>query len=124
MLDRAVWELRRYCNAELYQYCGNEFVSMPQEKYEPIKAIDKPDTINTFIPGGFLEKKLEKRSSRSRPDLVWCNLYYSTSKRKKVSMKTSVMAENSPFFLYPEIVDEVSQYTYVPREIIDAYKNA
>ena len=39
-------------------------------------------------------------------------------------MKTSVMAENSPFFLYPEIVDEVSQYTYVPREIIDAYKNA
>ncbi len=37
-------------------------------------------------------------------------------------MKSSVMAENSPFFLYPEIIDEVSKYTIVPREIRNAYK--
>jgi len=124
ILDRAVWELRRFCNAELYEYSGNEFLLMPREKYDPIKAIDKPDRINTFIPGGFLEKTLEERSSRARPDLVWCNLYYSASKRKRVYMKSSVMAENSPFFLYPEIIDEVSKYTYVPKEISDAYKNS
>lgn len=123
MLDRAVWELRRFCNAGLYEYSGNEFFSVSQERYDQIKAIDKPNKTNTFITGGFLEKTLGKRNSRTRLDLVWCNLYYSASKRKKVCIKSSVMAENSPFFLYPEIIDEVSKYTFVPKEIIDAYKN-
>ena len=123
ILDRAVWELRRFCNAELYEYSGNQFVSISQDKYDQVKAIDKPNKTNTLIPGGFLEKTLEKRNSRARPDLVWCNLYYSTSKRKRVYMKSSVMAENSPFFLYPEIIAEVSKYTFVPKEISNAYKN-
>lgn len=123
ILDRAVWELRRFCDAELYIYSGNHFVSVSQEKYDLIKSIEKPNKLNTLIPGGFLEKTLEKKDSRARPDLVWCNLYYTTSKRKKVFIKTSVMAENSPFFLYPEIIDEVSKYTLVPKEIRNAYKN-
>lgn len=123
MLDRAVWELRRFCNVGLYEYSGNEFFSVSQERYDQIKAIDKPNKTNTFITGGFLEKTLGKRNSRTRLDLVWCNLYYSASKRKKVCIKSSVMAENSPFFLYSEIIDEVSKYTFVPKEIIDAYKN-
>lgn len=123
ILDRAVWELRRFCNAELYEYSGDQFVSISQEKHDQVKAIDKPNKINTFIPGGFLEKTLEKRSSRARPDLVWCNMYYTASKRKKVYIRSSVMAENSPFFLHPEIIDEVSKYTFVPKEISDAYKN-
>jgi hypothetical protein len=122
ILDRAVWELRRFCNADLYEYSDNLFVSISQEKYDQIKSIDKPNKINTFIPGGFLEKTLEKRNSRARPDLVWCNFYYSASKRKKVYIKSSRMAENSPFFLYPEIIDEVSKYTFVPKEISDTYK--
>ncbi|MBY6072473.1 HEPN domain-containing protein [Marinobacter salsuginis] len=122
-LDRAIWELRRFCNAGLYEYSGNQFVSVSKNRYDPIKAIDKPNKANTFIAGGFLEKTLEKRNSMARPDLVWCNLYYSASKRKRVYMKRPVMAENSPFFLYPEIIDEVSKYTFVPKEIIDAYKN-
>ncbi|RNL63555.1 HEPN domain-containing protein [Zhongshania marina] len=123
ILDRAVWELRRYCNAELYEYSGNQFVSISHDKYEQVKAIDKPNKTNTLISGGFLEKTLEMKISRARPDLVWCNLYYSASKRKRVYMKSCVMAENSPFFLYPEIIDEVSKYTFVPKEISDAYKN-
>lgn len=122
ILDRAVWELRRFCDAELYIYSGNEFVSVSREKYDQIKFIERPNKINTLIPGGFLEKTLEKTSSSARPDLVWCNLYYSTSNRKKVSIKTSRMAENSPFFLYPEIIDEVSKYAFVPEEIRNAYK--
>lgn len=122
LLDRAVWELRRFCNAGLYEYSGNQFVSISQEEYDEVKVVDRLSKINTFIPGGFLEETLEKRKSRSRPDLVWCNMYYSASKRKRVYIKSSIMAENSPFFLFPEIIDEVSKYTYVPKEISDAYK--
>ncbi|MBX7229598.1 MAG: HEPN domain-containing protein [Burkholderiaceae bacterium] len=123
ILDRAVWELRRFCNAELYEYSSNQFFSISQEKYDAVKTIDKPNKSNTFIPGGFLEKTLEKRNSRARPNLVWCNLYYSASKRKIVHIKNPLMAENSPFFLYPEIIDEVSKYTFVSQEISDLYKN-
>jgi hypothetical protein len=123
LLDRAVWELRRFCDAGLYVYSRNPFVSVSQDKYEQIKSIEKANKLNTLIPGGFLEKTLENRDSRSRPDLVWCNLYYSTSNRKSVSINGFIMAENSPFFLYPEIIDEVSKYTLIPKEIRNAYKN-
>lgn len=122
MLDRAVWELRRFCDSELYIYSGDEFMSINHDKYNRIKSIEKPSEINTVVPGGFLEKTLEKKGSRARPDLVWCNLFYSTSSRKSVSVKTYVMAENSPFFLHPEIIDEVSKYTFVPKEIRHAYQ--
>lgn len=124
ILDRAVWELRRFCNAELYEYSNNQFVSISQEKYNQIKAIDKPNKINTFISGGFIENTLKRKDSSTRPDLVWSNLYYSSSNRKKVYMERYIMAENSPFFLYPEIIDEVSKYTFVPGEIRKAYKNS
>lgn len=122
LLDRAVWELRRFCNAELYEYSGNQFVSVSQNKYDEIKSIARLSKENNLISGGFLEQTLDRRSSRSRPDLVWCNMYYSTSKRKRIYIKSTIMAENSPFFLFPEIIDEVSKYTVVPKEIRDAYK--
>lgn len=122
-LDRAVWEMRRYCNSALYAYSGNDFVSMKADAYEIVKNIDRPTLENTIIPGGFLEKTLENKHSSSRPYLVWCNLYYSTSKRTSVRMKSSTMAENAPFYLFPEIIDEVSKYAFVPKEVRNAYKN-
>ena len=122
-LDRAVWELRRFCNAELYAYSENEFISVRQEKIDEIQCLEKPSEINTIIQGGFIEKTLSNKKSEARSDLIWCNLYYSTSKRKSVAIKRPVMAENSPFFLYPEIIDVVSKYTYVPNEIRNAYKS-
>ena len=123
ILDRAVWELRRFCDSGLYVYSGNQFVSISRDKYELIKSIDKRSKINSLISGGFLEKTLENKESRARPNLVWCNLYYSTSSRKKVAIQTPYMAENSPFFLHPEIIDEVSKYAFIPVEIRNAYKN-
>ncbi|MCI2283578.1 hypothetical protein L3081_09485 [Colwellia sp. MSW7] len=123
ILDRAVWELRRYCNAEIYEYSDNSYVSVKNEKYKQIKLVDKPTKINTRISGGFIEKSLENLNSSARPDLIWNNLYYSNSNRKSVSIKKSTMAENSPFHLHPEIIDEVSKYIFVPREFRNAYKN-
>lgn len=123
ILDRAVWELRRYCNDAVYKYCENQYVSLNNEQYELIKLIEKPTKLNTFVLGGFLEKILKNVDSNARPDLIWNNLYYSNSTRKTVSIKTSSTAENCPFDLYPEIIDEVSKYTFIPKEIREAYKN-
>ncbi|MDZ4097638.1 MAG: hypothetical protein U1E13_02935, partial [Methylophilaceae bacterium] len=124
MLDRAVWELRRYCNPELYLYSENEFVSVNKNLHEKVKLIDNLTKQNTSVAGGFIEKILGNRQSRTRPDLVWRNLYYSNSNRKSVSIKTTMAFENAPFYLYPEIIDEVSKFTYIPNEISSAYKNS
>ncbi len=123
ILDRAVWELRRFCNAELYVYSGNDFDSVNSEKIEKVRLIDKLTNQNTLIQGGFIEKTLGNKNSHTRPDLIWCNLYYSKAKRKSVVMQTRMMAENAPFYLYPDIIDEVEKYSYVPKEISNAYKN-
>jgi hypothetical protein len=123
ILDRAVWELRRYCDASVYEYSENNYISVNNEKYKQIKSIDKPTKLNTMILGGFIEKTLGNLNSSAKPDLIWNNLYYSNSNRKSVSIKTSTMAENSPLYLYPEIIDEVSKYTLVPKEVREAYKN-
>ncbi|HDZ9207800.1 TPA: hypothetical protein RUZ11_003670, partial [Vibrio cholerae] len=74
------------------------------------------------IPGGRIEKLLKQPSHPAKKELVWKNLYYSNSNRKKVLLKSPFMAENSDFFLYPELLDEVVKYTRVPKEIINAYK--
>lgn len=121
MLDRAVWELRRYCNANLYNYKENQFISTNPEILESIKEIKLPTKENTIVTGGYIEKVLENRLSSTRPYLVWCNLFYSASNRKSVFTKRMFMGENAPFFLHPEIIDEVSKYTFVADEIRRAY---
>ena len=37
-LDRAVWELRRFCDAELYVYSGDQFVSVSLDKLRANKV--------------------------------------------------------------------------------------
>jgi hypothetical protein len=31
-------------------------------------------------------------------------------------------AENAPLYLYPEILEEILKYVYVPKEIANAYR--
>lgn len=122
-LDRAVWEMRRFCNSALYIYSENNFESVNTGSYEKIKPIDIPTLENTYIPGGLIEKTLGNKRSNSRPYLEWCNLYYSNSKRTSVRIRSSVMAENSPLYLFPEIIEEASKYANIPKEIQSAYRN-
>jgi len=122
-LDRAVWELRRYCNSALYIYKENEEPKVDDDLLAKIKASEKPGHENTYVTGGFLEKVLESKNSVARKELVWCNLFYSKLKRKSVRIPTKLMFENSPFFLNPEIIDEVEKYAIVSGELKEAYKN-
>ena len=124
VLDKAVWELRRYCNSSLYIYSDNDFLEVKPNAYDVLKLIDKPIHQNTHISGGFIEETLKNKESSARPELVWSNLYYNNSNRKSVKMKTyPLMFENSPFCLYPEIIDEVAKYSFVSSKVRNTYKN-
>ncbi|WP_020208904.1 hypothetical protein [Gilvimarinus chinensis] len=76
MLDRAVWELRRFCNAGLYEYSGNQFVCISQDKYEQIKAIDKPNKKILSSLVGFLRKHWIKKVQEL--GLIWSGAIFTT----------------------------------------------
>ena len=122
LLDRAVWELRRYCRVSLYNYEQIPNVSINQDLFNTIREIDLPTNENTIVPGGWLESIVEGEKSETRNALIWKNLFYSKSKRKKVLMEAYLRAENSPLSLNPEMLDEVIKYVFLPKEIITAYR--
>lgn len=124
ILDRAVWEIRRFCNAGIYCYKQSPLVKPIDIELIHLRDIHNLTYENTYIPGGRIEKLLKQPRHPAKKELSWKNLYYSNSKRKTVLLESHIMAENSDFFLHPELLDEVVKYTRVPREIIDAYKQS
>jgi len=122
-LDKAVWEIRKYCNSGVYIYEASPTVYFNAEVYERITKSNTPDKQNTLIPNGWLENVLSHKNHPARSNLVWNNLYYTTANRKVVKNKSGIMFENSPFYLNPELIDAVSKYVIVPKEIKNAHKN-
>ncbi len=121
VLDRAVWEIRRYCQTKTSKInclTTEDF----HKNLKSIQGLDHPATANTKIPGGYLEKVLSNKKHESRSALVWKNLYFYTLKRKKVFMPFYEMAENSPLFMNPEMIDEVIKYVFIPKEVEKAFR--
>ena len=53
---------------------------------------------------------------------IWNNLFFGPSRRKGVKMRPDWEAGNSPFFLHPEIIDEVIKYVYIPKDIAEGVR--
>jgi len=123
MLDHAVWNIRRYCNTALYKYGtdSNQVLIDYKSSGHLIDFSTRSDQ-NTLIPGGFIEQVLSNRSHPARASLIWINFYYSHVKRNKIQMPRYVMAENAPFYLYPEAINEVEKYVHIPKHVKNGYK--
>ena len=52
----------------------------------------------TCVTGGILEKIVEKKDHPAREALIWNNLFFGLSRRKRVKMRPDWEAGNSPFF--------------------------
>lgn len=122
ILDRAVWEIRRYCQTKICTSSMTFSVDQVQKNLASIRGIDFPTKENTLINGGWLENVLSQKDNPSRPGLIWKNLYFCTSNRKKVNMENFFMAENSPLFINPELIDEVTKYVFLPKEVETAFR--
>lgn len=122
--DRAVWELRRYCQPLDYDVVdmnGETENLLPHELDRVLRAKAK-DEKGTCVIGGILEKIVEKKDDPAREALIWNNLFFGPSRRKVVKMRPDWEAGNSPFFLYPEIIDEVVKYVYIPKDIAEGVR--
>lgn len=122
--DRAVWEIRRYCqpldydtvdmNGKTVNFLTDELdrVHRAKEKYEK----------GTCITGGILERVIEQKDHPAREALIWNNLFFGPSRRKTVKMRSDWEAGNSPFFLHPEIIDEVIKYVNIPGNVAEGVR--
>lgn len=122
--DRAVWELRRYCQPldyDIVDLNGNtiNLLSLELERIHRAKAKNEK---GTCILGGTLEKIIEKKGDPAREGLIWNNLFFGPSRRKGVTMQSNSESGNSPFFLHPEIIDEVLKYVFIPKRIADGVR--
>jgi hypothetical protein len=115
-LDRAVWEIRRYCRV------FDADKSIREEQLKQIKE-DRRQPNKVTLQGGLLEKILTdmERKHPARAALVYQNHYFGVRSRKRVRVG-GLHAGNSPLSLYPEMLDEVCKYVYLPKTVRNAYK--
>lgn len=122
--DRAVWELRRYCQPLDYETVdlnGKTVTLLTHELNRVHRAKEKHEK-GTCITGGILEKIIGKQDHPAREALIWNNLFFGPSRRKAVKMRPGWEAGNSPFFLHPEIINEVVKYVYIPNDIAEGVR--
>lgn len=126
-LDRAVWELRRYCrvmNSTVLNETG-ESVSMLDYNIQENEEAEERHPRDFKVPGGALENILEKQSHPARVPLIWQNHYYCGSRRRKViNIPMHGHAANSPLYLYPQVLDEAIKYVYIPQSVVNAYRES
>jgi hypothetical protein len=126
LLDKAVWEIRRYCRVINYEkkFSDGKKKNMLKLELEAIERSEENSAQKFKISGGLLEKIIEDRKHPARKALIWKNLFYGKSLRKRVKMKTGLSAVNAPLYLHPEILDEVIKYVYLPKDVKSAYRKA
>lgn len=122
--DRAVWELRRYCQPLDYDIIADgKTVNLLTHELDRVHRAKAELKKGTCIMGGTLEKIIEEKEHPAREALIWNNLFFGPSRRKAVKMRPDWEAGNSPFFLHPEIIDEVVKLdVFIPKEIVEGVR--
>lgn len=122
--DRAVWEIRRYCQPLDYDTVDmyGKTVNFLTDELDRVHRAKEKHEKGTCITGGILEKVIEQKDHPAREALIWNNLFFGPSRRKAVKMRPDWEAGNSPFFLHPEIIDEVIKYVYIPENFAEGVR--
>jgi hypothetical protein len=106
-LDQTVWELRRFTTLDPKATSA----TLVEGKWAP----------RVSIVGGHLEGVLKNRANPARPPLLWHNGYFGRG-RRTVTVRGGFRSVNSPLFNWPELLDEVLQYIYLPKDVEHAYR--
>lgn len=107
-LDRAVWELRRYCTRS--------------DSPRKIRLREGYPARKISIPGGQLEKIIGDIRNPAREPLLWQNAFFGRRVRRRVKLKKWFHASNAPLSLHPEILDEVLKYVFLPKNLVAEYR--
>jgi HEPN domain-containing protein len=123
-LDLAVWELRRYC--QVLNVFGKKLPPAEQALLDQALstlATSASEPRHKFrLHGGLLEKILADTKHPSRSALLWQNATYGVRRRSTVRVRSHLHAQNSLLYLYPEMLDELLKYVFIPGKLVDGYR--
>lgn len=123
-LDMAVWDLRRYC--QVLDVFEKKLPPAEQRMLENAQSMLKASTdrpAHEFrLNSGFLEDVLDKTGHPARDALIWQNAFFGVRARKSVNVKSHLHASNSPLYLYPDMIEELLKYVYIPKELRAGYR--
>lgn len=123
-LDLTVWELRRYC--QVLNVFGKDLP--PEEQALLEEALDRLAASSTEprykfrIHNGLLESIIARSSHPSRAALLWQNPCFSARHRSTIKAKAHLNAQNPHLTHYPQMLEELLKYVYMPKKIADAYR--
>jgi hypothetical protein len=123
-LDRAIWQVRRYCrplNYSLKRVDGTN-MNMLEAELATIDAAEARPYHKFQILGGHLERIISDHDHPAREALVWNNMFFGRKSRRSVKMRIPMHAENAPLWLHPEILDDVIKFVYLPKDVAEAYR--
>ena len=116
MLDRSVWEVRKFCRVLTLEGCRTRS-DAEDEIDSAILDLSHADPKNPQpfpLPGRRLEALIDGPDSNERRALIWHNLFFGKRSRQKIKLPTRWRWEESPGFLYPDILTEARKYVYWP----------
>lgn len=123
-LDLTVWELRRYC--QVLNVFGKvlpaEEQALLEEAHRCLEASSNEPCYKFRLNNGLLEKIIANRSHPSRAALLWQNPCFSARKRSMVKAKNHFNAQNPHLTHYPQMLEELLKYVYMPKKIANAYR--
>lgn len=124
-VDLTVWELRRYC--QVLDVFGKklppcEMTLLDQAKSDLSKSASEP-RYKFRLHNGLLETILRDAKHPSRAALLWQNAAYGVRKRSTVGVKRHLHAQNPMLYLYPEMLDELLSYVFIPPKLVGGYRS-
>lgn len=123
-LDLAVWEVRRYC--QILEVFGKQLPleeqKLLEEAWSDLASSETMPRYKFRLHGGLLEKIVADRKHPSHSALLWHNPCFGARKRATIKAKNHLNAQNSLLYLYPEMLDELLKYVFIPKKLVAGYR--
>lgn len=122
-LDALVWRLRQYCDVlDVEHYNDKPSEAVLSRSLERIRARLGGEPVGGHLEHGALEKILADRHHRARDGLVWHNAMFGGGQPIIASENFNFVAINSPLYLNPQIVRQVSELVLLPKGALEAFE--
>jgi hypothetical protein len=109
ILDRCVWELRRFCTLDMTV----RVKKLVEGKIAPrIRLGDN----------AFMERVLDDKKHPGREALIWQNGYVGRP-RRMVRLRGGSAGWNSPMLRVAHLIDAITKFAWIPSSVLKAYRN-
>jgi HEPN domain-containing protein len=123
-LDLTIWELRRYC--QVLNVFGKvlpaEEQALLDEAQKRLATSGTEPRYKFRLHHGLLEGIMQSRMHPSRAALLWQNPCFGARKRS-TTVKSHLNAQNPHLTHYPQMLEELLKYVYMPKKIVEAYRD-